>query len=175
MWKSTQFKVGGDIKNADWNVELLQNAVSKRLRGNFNNSVDVESCSVSEDGKFVAFSSNGINSESNVVEKSILQVMRLKEHSNNSKEKQQKEEKWVTQAATEDLGPLCGLHFLGSHRLFALSKENGVPRILDENLKPSRVSSADGVTTNQLREQNLSHIFHTLMQRRYEKRRKLRK
>ena len=64
--------------------------VSKRLRGNFNNSVDVESCSVSEDGKFVAFSSNGINSESNVVEKSILQVMRLKEHSNNSKEKQQK-------------------------------------------------------------------------------------
>tara|TARA_B100001113_G_C21116216_1_gene625442 strand:+ start:1518 stop:3281 length:1764 start_codon:yes stop_codon:yes gene_type:complete len=161
VWKSTQFKVGGDIKNADWSVELLQNAVSKRLRGNFNNSVDVESCSVSEDGKFVAFSSNGINSESNVVEKSILQVMRLKEHSNNSKEKQQKEEKWVTQAATEDLGPLCGLHFLGSHRLFAPSKENGVPRILDENLKPSRVSSADGVTTKPVaRAKPLPHLPH---------------
>ena len=69
--------------------------MAKRLRGNFNNSVDVESCSVSEDGRSVAFSSNGVNSESDVVEKSILQVMCLKRDtsSDNSEEKQQKEEK----------------------------------------------------------------------------------
>ena len=161
VWKSTLFKSGGDIKNADWSVELLQNAVAKRLRGNFNNSVDVESCSVSEDGRSVAFSSNGVNSESDVVEKSILQVMSLKRDtsSDNSEEKQQKEEKWVTQAATEDLGPLCGLRFLGSHRLFAPSKENGVPRILDGNLKPSRVVAADGVTTKPVtRAKPLPHL-----------------
>ena len=165
VWKSTPFKTVGDIKNADWTVELLQTAVAKRLRGNFNNSVDVESCSVSEDGRSVAFSSNGVNSESDVVEKSILQIMCLKDDnsSNNSKMKQQKDErkdeKWVTQAATEDLGPLCGLRFLGSHRLFAPSKENGVPRILDENLKPSRVSALDGVTTKPvMRAKPLPHL-----------------
>ena len=116
---------------------------------------------MSEDGRSVAFSSNGVNSESDVVEKSILQVMSLKRDTNsdNSEEKQQKEEKWVTQAATEDLGPLCGLRFLGSHRLFAPSKENGVPRILDGNLKPSRVVAADGVTTKPVtRAKPLPHL-----------------
>jgi len=165
VWKSTPFK-SNNIKSADWSVELLQNQVAKRLRGKFNNAVSVDFCTTSHDGKYLAFSSTGVNSD-NEVEKSIVQVMRLRDKDD---EQAPSSEKWVTKAATEDLGALCSLQFQdSSYRLFAPSKENGVPRILDVNLKPARLaesssSSADDIDRKPVaRPKPLPHVPEELV------------